>query len=393
MTLQTNRLSDRFVRTAKTGFYNDGHGLNLRVLPSGSRQWVQRLAIRGKACSIGLGGYPLVSLVEARQKALANRQIARAGRDPRIESNGTPTFSEAAAKLIDLHRPGWKSLKHAEQWRSTLQGYVYPRLGETPVRQITSADVLEVLKPIWFDKAETARRVRQRMRAVFNWAIAQGYRSDNPAGETLSLVLPRQNNVKQHMRALPYSEVADAIEAVRESGAYKSVKLAFEFLVLTAARSGEVRLATWVEFDGDVWTIPGERMKARRPHRVPLSNRAVEILHEARSLADPSGLVFPSPRGRTLSDSTLSKLLREIGLAAVPHGFRSSFRDWAAECTNAPHAVMESALAHVVRDKVEAAYARTDLFEKRRKLMEQWTRYLGEPRGDVIPLVRPDSRD
>ena len=216
------------------------------------------------------------------------------------------------------------------------------------------------------------------------WAVAMGLRPDNPAGDVLDQALGRHRVVVQHMRALPHSEVAGAIEAVRTSAAALATRLAFEFMVLTACRSGEVRLAGWDEIDLEAgeWTIPGERMKAQRPHRVPLSGRAVEILGEARTLGDGGGLVFPSSEGRPLSGSTLSTLLRGLRIAAVPHGFRSSFRDWCGECSNAPREVAEAALAHVVRDKVEAAYARSDLFERRRVLMDDWAAYLAGERLD-----------
>ena len=220
--------------------------------------------------------------------------------------------------------------------------------------------------------------VRQRIGAIMRWAVAQGYREDNPAGEAIGAALPRHSGVKTHHRALPHAQVAGAIEAVRQSGASVSAKLCFEFLVLTACRSGEVRLARWDEFDLEaaIWTVPASRTKAGREHRVPLSTRALEVLAGARGLADGSGLVFPSSTGRALSNATLSKLLRDLNVDGVPHGFRSSFRDWAAECSNAPREVCELALAHVNSDRVEAAYRRSDLFERRRKLMGEWAAYL-----------------
>ena len=246
------------------------------------------------------------------------------------------------------------------------------------------------MAPIWHEKAETARRVRQRIGAVMKWAVAHGFRTDNPAGDMLSQALGRQADVTQHMRALPHREVATAIHTVQDSQAGMSTKLAFEFLILTAARSGEVRLATWEEMnlEAQVWTVSAERMKAKREHRVPLSARAVDILREVQVLADESGLVFPSPTGKPLNDMTLSKLLKNLKIPAVPHGFRSSFRDWAQECTNAPRAVMEAALAHTIPDKTEAAYARSDLFERRLRLMGQWAAYLGQVGDKVVPLVR-----
>ena len=221
------------------------------------------------------------------------------------------------------------------------------------------------------------------------WAVAQGFRADNPAGDAIGAALPRNGRSRRRHRALPHCAVTTAVEAVRTSNVGIATKLAFEFLVLTAARSGEVRLATWAEIDTDSrqWSVPGERMKAGQPHRVPLCNRALALLAQARTIADGGGLVFPSPTGRVLGDATLSKLLRELGIDAVPHGFRSSFRDWASESTDAPRAVMEAALAHTVRDKAEAAYARSDLFERRRALMEQWETYLSTDAGALVPAA------
>ena len=336
-----------------------------------------------------------MTLAEARDVALANRKIARAGGDPlaqRRRATDIPSFEEAAATVIELHRHGWRNAKHGAQWESTLRTYVYPRLGQRSVADITTADVMAALTPIWHEKAETARRVRQRISAIMIWAMAQGYRADNPAGDAIGAALPKHNGkAKRHHRALPHGEVAAAIEVVRGSCAGKSVKLAFEFLILTAARSGEVRLATWDEIDTEAatWTVPDSRMKAGREHRVPLSDRAVAILDEARALHDESGFIFPGTRaGKPLSDMTLSKLMRDLGLDAVPHGFRTSFRNWAGECTNAPREVMELSLAHTVRNKVEAAYNRTDLFERRRTLMDQWASYLDGTAGAVVPMVR-----
>ena len=389
----THRLSAAFVRTAPPGFYCDGHGLNLRVDPSGARRWVQRLLIRGRPRMLGLGGYPLVSLAEAREAAFAHRKRARAGGDPLTEkrhAQGLPTFEEAAAVVLAQQRPGWRNVKHAQEWPRSLRAYAFPRIGGVPVSEVTTADVLQVLTPIWHDKPETARRVRQRIGAVMKWAVAMGYRPDNQAGEALGQALGRQQAVVRHMRALPHDEVADALTTVRASKASVTTKCAFEFLVLTAARSGEVRLATWAELDLDaaVWTIPGARMKAKRDHRVPLSARAVAILTEARRRGEGTGLVFPSPRGKPLSDMTLSKLVKELGIAAVPHGFRSSFRDWAAERTSTPREVVEAALAHTVRNPTEAAYARSDLFARRRRLMQDWADYLRGAHGRVVPLHR-----
>ena len=374
------KLTAAFVRSVqRPGIYCDEHGLILRVKPSGYKQWIQRLVIDGKRRELGLGPIRLVTLAEAREAALANRKLARSGGDPRTSRRrGVPTFEQAAAKVFEIHRPTWRNGRHVAQWTATLRGFVHPRIGSKPVDRITSADIMALLLPIWNRKPATAKRVRQRIGTVMKWAIAQGYRADNPAGDAVGAALPKQNGVQQHHPALPYDAVAGAIRTVRESEVRVTVKLALEFLILTASRSGEVRLARWEEMDLErgEWTIPAERMKTGREHRVPLSARAREILVEAQERSSGSEWVFPSPRGRTLKDFALSGLLRDLGIPAVPHGFRSSFRDWAAECTDAPHAVMEAALAHVVRDKVEAAYARSDLFERRRVLMEQWGRYL-----------------
>ena len=356
------RLSPAFVRKAtKPGRYYDGHGLFLKVDPSGAKRWGQRLVIHGRQRTLGLGGCALVSLAEAREAALANRKIAREGGDPlaqRRRTTNIPNFQAAAATVIELHRHGWRNEKHAAQWESTLRTYVYPRLGQRSVADISTADVMAVLMPIWNERSETARRVRQRVSTVMKWAVAQGYRADNPAGDAIGAALPKHNGkTKNHHRALPHAEVAAAIETVRNSGAGMSVKLAFEFLILTAARSGEVRLATWDEIDTDAatWTVPAARMKAGLEHRVPLCDRAMAILDEARAIADGSGFIFPGTRvGKPLSDMTLSKLMRDLGLDSVPHGFRTSFRNWAGECTNAPREVMEMSLAHTVRNKVEA---------------------------------------
>ncbi len=360
--------------------YADGNGLYLRVDPSGTKRWVQRLTVHHRRRHIGLGGWPMVTLTEARDVAYENRRLARAGGDPLAEKRrrAMPTFAEAARTVIAMHRPTWRSAKHAAQWSATLEAYAYPEMRSLSVGTITTADVLRVLAPIWTTKAETARRVRQRIGAVMEWAIAQGYRSDNPAGEAITAVLPRTARSREHHAALDHREVVHVIRAVRDSTASLSVRLAFELLVLTAARSGEVRHARWSEVDvaAATWTIPAERMKAGKPHRVPLSKRALAVLAPAKKLDGGEGLLFPSANSKPHSNMAFTQLLRRLGVQAVPHGFRSSFRDWASEYTDSPHAVMEAALAHTVPSAVEAAYARSDLFDRRRVLMEAWADYL-----------------
>ena len=374
-------LSAAFVRSAPPGRHADGNGLYLFVQPSGTRSWVQRLVIRGRRRELGLGAATLVPLAKAREQALANRMLARSGGDPLSEKRrvqGVPTFAEAAQRVLEQKRGGWRGRWHAQNWWRSMERYAFPRIGSRPVSEVNTADVLEILTPIWHVKAETARAVRQRIRSVIEWAIALDMRSDNPCDRVLPVLGP-QNDIVTHRQALPHRDVAAAIETVRAGSAQPAVKLAFEFLVLTATRSGEVRGAQWAEIDtaGRVWILSAQRMKAKRQHRVPLCGRALEVLDAARALGDGSPHVFPMRSGRPISASTLVKTLQNLQIVAVPHGFRSSFRDWAAEKTDHPREVIEAALAHVVQNKVEAAYARSDLFERRRLLMDDWSEYLG----------------
>ena len=379
-------LSAAFIRSAPLGRHADGNGLYLFVQPSGTRSWIQRLLIRGRRRELGLGSLALVPLAEARAKALANRKLARQGGDPLAEkrrSQGIPTFAEAAARVLEQKRAGWRNPRHAREWLSSLRRFAFLRIGKMPVSEVTSADVLEILSPIWHRKAQTARRVRQRLRAVLEWAVAMEFRIDNPCDRTDPVLGPQQD-VTEHMQALPHREVAAVIRTVRASAAVPAARLAFEFLVLTAARWGEVRWAGWEEIDRDgrVWTVPARRAKTNRRHRVPLCGRALEILEAAQALEEGAGpLVFTHGGGKPLHDSQLRRLLRELGIAAVPHGFRSTFRDWAGEETDHPREVIEAALAHVVRNRVEAAYARSDLFERRQVLMDDWARYLDQGIG------------
>ena len=385
-------LSTAFVRNiAKAGRFCDGDGLYLEVQPTGTRSWIQRLSIRGKRRELGLGGFPLVSLKEARAQAFANRRLARAGGDPLAEKRRIkrmPSFADAAERVWNQMRPGWRDQRHARDWLSSLSRFAFPHIGHLPVGEVTGADVIETLQPIWHTRQSTARRVRQRIGTVMEWAVAMEFRSDNPC-DRIGPVLGPQQDLVRHMEALPHGEVAASIATVQASGAWAGTKLAFEFLVLTAARSGEVRGARWDEIDTEahVWTIPPTRMKMKREHRVPLCRRALDILDAARTLGGGSNpLVFPSIGGKVLHDMALSGLLKRLKVEAVPHGFRSSFRDWAAEETEHRREVVEAALAHVVQNKVEAAYARSDLFERRRRLMDEWAAYLNrEPRPDDPP--------
>ena len=378
-----NALTPTFVRNvSRAGRYCDGQGLYLDVRPTGSRGWIQRLTIRGRRTELGLGGFPLVSLKEAREKAFANRKLARDGGDPRAEKRRAEsmlTFAAATRTVWKQLRPGWRSPQHAQLWLGSLERHAFPNIGKMPIAEVTSADVIGILAPIWHEKAPTARKLRQRIRAVLEWAVAMDLRPDNPC-DRIGPVLGAQGNAVRHMRALPHGEVASALQTVRASNARPVVKLAFEFLVLTATRSGEVRGAVWTEIDRDegVWTIPARRTKGNREHRVPLSRRALEILDEARALGGGSPLVFPRVGGKPIGNTAMSELLRGLRIAAVPHGFRSSFRDWTAEETDHPREVAEAALAHKVRNPIEAAYRRSDLFERRRRLMDDWADYLNQ---------------
>ena len=387
MTERPYRLSVRFVETIREpGWYGDGRGsggLSLRVKLTRrghlAKSWGQRITVDGRPRNLGLGSWPHVSLAEAREKCALNLAARRRGELVTGQRRTVPSFAEAVEKVIAVHSAGWKDGGRSEKlWRSSLRDYAIPRLGRRPVDRICTSDVMAVLLPIWNEKRETAKRVRTRISAVMRWAVAQGYREDNPAGDAIGAALPHNGVRRRHHPALPYAEVAAAIRTVRTSGASPAPALAFEFLVLTACRSGEVRGALWKEMDlaGREWRVPGERMKAGREHRVPLSGRALAVLEEAQALADGSGMVFPSARGGPLSGEAIAKLVRDLGIGAVPHGFRSSFRDWAAERTDAPREVCELALAHVNTNAIEAAYRRTDLFERRRALMEQWATFL-----------------
>ena len=379
-------LTDRQVRNLKTpGRYPDGATLYLVVWPSGSKSWVQRLTIGGGRADLGLGGFPAMSLAQARRKAQDNRAVAKSGGDPLADKReeaivaAMPTFEALARQHIAEHRHTWRNAKHAGQWLSTLETYAFPTIGAVKVNEITRKQVVDALSPIWHTKSETARRVCQRIRAVMDRAIALGYLDYNPAGDAINGALTKMPLVRAHHRAAPYGELPAVIQAIRECTASSSVKLAFELLALTACRSGEVRGMTWTEVNWgtETWTVPAERMKAGRPHRVPLSRRALAVLGEAKSLSDGGELVFPAPRsGGILSDMVFTQMLRRLCLDFVPHGLRSTFRDWAAEQTDAPHAVMETALAHTVGNATEASYARSDLFELRRGLMDKWSAFL-----------------
>ena len=378
----------------REGIYRAGPTLYLRIAPGGSKSWVQRLTIDRKRHDIGLGGYPQVSLAQARKLAFQNRELAWAGGDPLAlkRKSKLPTFEQAAEKAFEANRGRWRSEVTAKHWERGMKKHVLPLIGKLRVDQIGREEVLSILTPIWTTKAEIARKQRNRIRAVLSWCQAHGFIEHNVAGEMIDGALPAMPAVKEHFRALPYTEVPAALETVDASAASLAAKLCFRFLVLTAARNGEARGATWSEIDIEKreWRIPASRMKTGTEHRVPLSGEALAVLEQAKLLRDGSDLIFPSSvkRGTPLSNMAMTKILRDNGLAArtTAHGFRSSFRDWAGECTNTAHAVMELSLAHKVGSAVEQAYARSDLLAKRRRLMEQWAAYITGADVEVVQL-------
>ena len=365
--------------TDKTQRLSDGDNLYLVCRPNGSKAWVLRVREGSKRTDRGLGKYPTVTLAQAREKAAALREQAE-------QPPAAPTFREVAEQYLQANAPTWRHHKTAHDARARLAAYAFPKIGDTPVDQIRRADVMAVLDPIWTAKPAAARKLKQRIRAAFTFALARDWVAANPVDEAITEALPKTPAVKSHFRALPYQEVSDALAVVEASTAGLAAKLCFRFTVETAARSGESRAATWDEIDLDArtWTVPAWKMKSNRPHRVPLSNAALDVLRRARELSDDSGLVFPSARGRPLSNMTLTKILRTTGLAdrTTTHGFRTSFKTWTMEQTSTPWAVGEAALAHTLGNSTEQAYARSDLFERRRTLMQQWADYLGGKSGN-----------
>jgi integrase len=408
---QINKLNAFDVSNAKQrGYYGDGGGLYLQVSESGAKSWVFRFKQDGKAREMGLGPVHTVSLAEARLKALDCRRARLDWRDPiedrktaravaRLDAAKAVTFQACAERYIAAHKTGWRNVKHAAQWTATLTRYVYPHIGSLPVQAIDVGLVLKAIEPIWAAKPETAGRVRGRIESILDWATARAYRQgENPARWRghLENLLPRPSKVRRvkHHAALPYPEIASFMAELRQQEGVAAQAL--EFAILTAARTGEVIGARWSELNlaEGLWTIPTERMKAGKEHRVPLSDAALAIVQTMVRIRQ-GDFVFPgaSP-GRPPSNMALLMLLRRMGRADLTaHGFRSTFRDWAAERTNFPAEVAEMALAHSVGDKVEAAYRRSDLFEKRRNLAEAWAKFCATPSGagQVVPLRQPTS--
>jgi integrase len=373
-----------FIRQTKPpGRYGDGNGLYLVVDPSGASRWVLRIMCNGKRRDIGLGGAATVSLLEARDKAHELRKLAKQGEDPvaarRALREGVTTFEQCARTVHKNRKSTWRNGKHINQWLTTLERYAFPTIGKTAVNRIGTAEILKLLLPIWTTKAETARRVLQRVSTIIDYATAAGMRSGENPCRLAVLGLPKQTDEVEHFAALPYPDVPGFIQKLWASPAAEVTKLAFEFLILNASRSGEVRLAAKSEIDVDrgVWIIPAERMKGGKEHVVPLSPRAIEIARATCTLFPDAALLFPSPNNpkKSLSDMALTELLRRLKVEATAHGFRSSFRDWASEETAYPREVAEMALAHTIESKVEAAYRRGILLDKRRLLMTDWANF------------------
>lgn len=387
MAREINKLKQPELAKLKAGYHGDGGGLYLQVTPTGSRLWVFRYRIgNNKTREMGLGPLHTVTLAEARRKALNARQKRLDGIDPitaKKPARGSRTFAECATEYIESHKAGWKNPKHADQWTNTLTTYAYPFIGEMLVQNVDIDAVLKCLHLIWNTKTETASRLRGRIESVLSWATVKGYREgDNPARWRghLDQVLSKPNDVKKvtHFPALPYSKISGFMKKLRKQTEGSMGAICLEFTILCACRSGESRGATWAEFDLDagLWTIPAERMKAGKEHRVPLSMAALNIVKKL-SDAKTSELVFPGMKdGQALSDMSLSAVLRRMEIKnTTVHGFRSTFRDWAGETRHYANEMVELALAHGIKDAAEKAYRRGDMVTKRREMMDDWAGY------------------
>lgn len=406
----SNALTPLAVKNAKPGRHADGGGLHLLVKDTGARSWVYRFMLNGQSRDLGLGaasGLDAIALAAARDLAAALRLKVKAGIDPLAERQRVAaeavaaaqaaeiagiTFKTVAEAYIKANEASWRNDKHRQQWRNTLASYVYPVMGELPVAEIGTAHVLKILEPLWQNKPETASRIRGRIETVLDAAKARGYREgENPArwrGHIAQILPPRSRLTRGHHKAMPYGAIPAFMAKLREREAMAA--LALEFVILTATRTSEVLGATWAEVDLDkaIWTVPASRMKAGKEHRIPLSPRAIEILEAVKPMKRDS--LFPADKGGKLSTMAMSMLLRRMKVDCTVHGFRSGFRDWAAECTGYAHEVCEMALAHVIGNKSEAAYRRGDLFEKRRRLMTDWTSYCakGDASGAKVMPIR-----
>lgn len=363
------------------GRYSDGEGLILKIGPTGGRSWILRVQVNGCRRDIGLGDTKTVSLRDAREAAGEMRKLARTGIDP-LEARKSakqaiviPSFKEASRMVHAEQKKGWKNGKHGDQWLTTLEKHAWPRLGDIRVDRIEGPLIRDVLAEIWLEIPETARRVKQRIGAVLDWCYVKGFRPSEAPMRSLAKVLPRQPRKDGHFAAMDYADVPQFLNDLQDRKLSVS-RLALELLILTATRSGEVRGARWSELNDDltIWTIPAERMKVGKAHAIPLSPQAADVFRQASKFRMAcTDLVFPGQKPRNpMSDMTLLQLVRGMNVPVTVHGFRSSFRDWVADKTDFPREVAEAALAHTLENKVEAAYRRTDFFEKRRALMAAW---------------------
>lgn len=375
------------------GRYGDGGGLFLEVGANGAASWLVRMQKAGKRRDFGLGSLDKVSLADARKARDLVRGQFEAGLDPVVErkkAEGVPTFKVAALAVHKAQKKAWSEGKHQSQWIRTLETYAFPVIGDLPVNKIDNHAILNVLGPIWIDKNETARRVRQRIGAVLDWAFVKGYRETEAPMRALGKGLPRVTAARGHHEAMPFTDVAGFMARLR-AGEDTMGRLALEALVLTAARSGEVRGAVWDELDleAGLWSIPAERMKRKKPHTIPLSPAAVAVFKRALALrTGDAALVFPGlVKDKSISDATMAKVLKVMGETAKPHGFRSSFKDWAGEVGGFPNELSEAALAHAVANKSEAAYRRGNLLDRRRAMMTAWADYCDGGRGVALRVV------
>lgn len=409
MARHLHRLTASAVANLKAkGLHPDGGGLYVRVTGNATKSWIFRYTSAGSTRDMGLGAYPTVTLARARELAIECRRQRQDGRDPiearaskraaaSLEGLRATTFKACAEQLISSHEIGWRNTKHRQEWRRTLATYVYPSFGNVPVGNVTTEHILSALQPIWSTKTETASRLRGRIEAVLAFAKASRMRiGENPAQWRghLAQILPARARVKdvRHHPAIPHRELPDFIRRLRQSRSFIAAR-ALEFLILTAARTGETQGARWdeVDFEQRMWTVPGERMKARQTHRVPLTDRAISILKELAEIRQSDFIFAGMRQGRPIGIVAMARQLREIRGDITIHGFRSAFKDWCAECTNTPNFVSEAALAHIIADKVEAAYRRSDLLKKRRRLMEQWAAYCcaqSPATGQILSLPR-----
>ncbi|WP_428096950.1 tyrosine-type recombinase/integrase [Candidatus Rariloculus sp.] len=389
-------LTARFCETVTTaGRYGDGRGgyglaLNVKPMSNGrtSKSWTQRLVIGGKPTNIGLGRFPLVSLAAARKRAVENATIVHKGHDPR--DGGVPTFRSAMETVLKLDAKRWRGGEHgrsAEQWRESLSKYALPIIGSKRIDKITSNDVIAIVGPIWHTTPTTAKRVRQRIGRIMAWAVGKNYIAENTATKDVTGALGKPDAKTKHFAWVPFKQVSNALFLIRNSKAEQAVKLAFELLILTAARSQEIREMTWAEVDLDekVWTISSDRMKKGETHRQPLSTRSIEVLREARSLTNGTGLVFPRANGATIKDDMFPRLAKALELNGTPHGMRTSWRVWASECSSISEAGIERQLSHKVPNEAQAAYDQSDRFDERRECMQQWSEYV-TPTADIVRL-------